>query len=74
MASSLGDSSERMSFAYESLGDSAAGASINGTFSRFAEIVFDHAGGEPAVKQVYKLISRRAKQAIVKPSLFSLTL
>ena len=32
------------------------GASINGTFSRFAEIIFDYGDGKPAVKQVYKLI------------------
>lgn len=31
------------------------GASISGTFIRFAEIVFDYDSGKTAVKQVYKL-------------------
>ena len=31
------------------------GASLNGAFTRFAEIVFEYAGGKPTVKQVYKL-------------------
>ena len=31
------------------------GASIGGTFIRFAEIVFDYADGKPNIKQVYKL-------------------
>lgn len=31
------------------------GASINGTFTRFAEIVFDYSDGKPTVNQVYKL-------------------
>lgn len=31
------------------------GASIDGTFSRFAEIVFDRIGGKLTVKHVYKL-------------------
>lgn len=31
------------------------GATINGEFTRFAEIVFEYSGGKASVKQVYKL-------------------